>query len=132
MVEFGDYLNALCTNIDPHQEGVVVEVNVARDLLMPLDRAVPAGLIVNELVTNALKYAFDEKGGVITVAFTTDAQTHDAILTVQDTGRGMGEHREGGMGLRLVEAFAGQLGGQVHREPVDKGTRTSVKFPLPL
>lgn len=44
----------------------------------------------------------------------------------------MGLPREGGLGLRLIDAFATQLDGQVQQEPVEKGTRTCVRFPLPL
>ena len=53
-VQFGDYVRALCANIDPGREGITIEV-VDGDASLALDRAVPAGLIVNELVTNSLK-----------------------------------------------------------------------------
>jgi two-component sensor histidine kinase len=131
-VDFGDYLRALCANIDPHREGVTIEVDVTATFLLSLDRAVPAGLIVNELVTNSLKYAFDDDGGVIRVSFTTDPDRGEAHLIVEDNGRGIGEPREGGLGLTLIEAFTRQLGGKTGREEVDKGTRTRVCFPLPI
>jgi two-component sensor histidine kinase len=53
-IEFGEYIRALRMNIDPRRDtlNVVVEASVAT---IPLDRAVPAGLIVNELLTNAFK-----------------------------------------------------------------------------
>lgn len=72
-VEFGDYLRALCANIAPHGEGVLIEVDASTTTL-PLDRAVPAGLIVNELVTNCLKYAFDSSGGTIQVTFSVEPE----------------------------------------------------------
>jgi two-component sensor histidine kinase len=131
-VDFGDYLRALCANIDPQREGLMIEVDVSTGFLLPLDRAVPAGLIVNELVTNSLKYAFDEAGGTIGVEFTTDPDRGEAYLVVQDNGRGMSEPRQGGLGLSLVTAFTQQLGGKADREDVAKGTRTRVCFPLPL
>ncbi|WP_457094545.1 sensor histidine kinase [Microvirga sp. P5_D2] len=131
-VEFGDYLRALCANIDPQRETVNIEVNAQRGALLPLDRAVAAGLIVNELVTNSLKYAFDEDGGAILVSFTTQLELGEACLVVEDNGRGMGPRREGGLGLQLIDAFTNQLDGQVDQEPVEKGTRTCVRFPLPL
>ena len=62
---------------------------------IPLDRAVPVGLIVNELVTNSLKYAFDENGGVISVVFRVHPTIGEAKLSVSDNGRGMGPPREG-------------------------------------
>nr|WP_280139502.1 hypothetical protein [Microvirga massiliensis] len=40
--------------------------------------------------------------------------------------------RTGGLGLQLVEAFTNQLDGQIEREPTESGTRTCVRFPLPL
>src|SRR5690606_19217254 len=100
--------------------------------LLPLDRAVASGLIVNELVTNSLKYAFDDSGGTIRVRFSTNPDQGEASLTVEDHGRGMGPPRPGGMGLRLIDAFTTQLDGQIEQEPVEKGTRMCVRFPLPL
>jgi two-component sensor histidine kinase len=98
--------------------------------MLPLDRAVAAGLIVNELVTNSLKYAFDESGGAIRVTFTVSPDQAEARLSVEDNGRGMGPPRKGGLGLQLIDAFTNQLDGQVEQEPVTKGTRTCVSFPL--
>jgi two-component sensor histidine kinase len=131
-VEFGDYLRSLCANIDPHQGNVTLEVE-ARAATMPLDRAVPAGLIVNELVTNAFKYAFEEgKEGLIRVVFAMDPESGEASITVEDNGKGMGPPREGGLGLTLIDAFTQQLAGRVERDLVEKGTRTRVWFPLAI
>jgi two-component sensor histidine kinase len=129
-VEFGDYLRALCANIDPQRENVTIQVETERGSMLPLDRAVAAGLIVNELVTNSLKYAFDDSGGAIRVTFTVSPDQAEARLAVEDNGRGMGPPRKGGLGLQLIDAFTHQLDGQVEQEPVTKGTRTCVSFPL--
>jgi two-component sensor histidine kinase/putative methionine-R-sulfoxide reductase with GAF domain len=131
-VEFGGYLRALCANIDPRREEVTIEVEADGGTLLPLDRAVAAGLIVNELVTNSLKYAFGDDGGIIRVTYTMRPEFGEARLAVEDNGPGMGPPREGGLGLRLIDAFTAQLDGQVEQEPVKTGTRTSVRFPLPL
>src|SRR3954471_21756595 len=130
-VDFGDYLRALCANIDPQREGVTIEVDVSAGVLLSLDRAVPAGLIVNELVTNSLRYAFDDAGGIVRVAFRTEPDRGLAYLVVEDNGRGMRQPRKGGLGLTLVTAFTQQLGGKADHEEVEKGTRTNVCFPLP-
>jgi two-component sensor histidine kinase len=78
-VDMCDYLNALCANIDPRHPNVTIDTEF-ESVSIPLDRAVPIGLILNEVVTNSVKYAFDEEGGVINVTFrvnetiaTTDA-----------------------------------------------------------
>jgi two-component sensor histidine kinase len=138
-VEFGDYLRALCANIDPHIGGITIEVEAPRSSL-PIDRAVPAGLIVNELVTNSIKYAFDESGGLIRVTFAVDPDLGEACLKVEDNGRGMGPAairdpkdggrlREGGLGTTLIHAFAVQLDGRVEALEVDRGTCIQVRFP---
>ncbi len=132
LVEFDDYLKSLCANIDPRRENVAIQVE-ASVTMMPLDRAVPAGLIVNELVTNSIKYAFEEsESGLIKVVFEMDEDTGEACVMVEDNGKGMGPPREGGLGLTLIEAFAQQLAGRVERDEVEKGTRTRVCFPLAL
>jgi two-component sensor histidine kinase len=129
-VEFGDYLRALCSNIDPKYEAVHFEVT-ASSATLPLDRAVPAGLIVCELCTNSLKYAFNDLGGVIRVSFSADSDIGEGCITVEDDGKGMGPPREGGLGLTLIDSFAEQLNGRVERDEVEKGTRTRICFPLP-
>ena len=131
-VEFGGYVRALCANIDPGRDGVTIEV-VDGNATLPLDRAVPAGLIVNELVTNALKYAFDEDGtGRIRVVIEQHPGLGEICLTVEDDGKGLGPPREGGLGLTLVEGIALQLGGRVARGTPERGTRTITCFPMPL
>jgi two-component sensor histidine kinase len=130
-VDMQDYLKALCANIDPRRPEVSIEVDVDAAGI-PLDRAVPVGLIVNELVTNSLKYAFNENGGVITVTFRVDQTIGEAKLSVSDNGRGMGPPREGGFGLRLVESLAGQLGGRRATPEVEKGTATILSFPYSI
>jgi two-component sensor histidine kinase len=134
-VEFADYLRALCANINPYQESVAIEVE-ADATTVPIDRAVPAGLIVNELVTNSLKYAFGEDGGLIRVTFAAKPGIGEGCLTVEDNGRGMpgnGAGREGGgLGLRLIDAFVQQLNGRLERDEVERGTKVRTCFPLAL
>jgi two-component sensor histidine kinase len=127
-VNMQDYLRALCANIDPRRPQVMIEMDVDAASI-PLDRAVPVGLILNELVTNSLKYAFDDGGGVINVTFCVDETIGEAALTVADNGRGMGPTRKGAFGMRLVETLASQLGGRATRPDVPKGTLTTVTFP---
>jgi len=128
-VEFADYLRALCANIDPGRPGVILEVD-AHPAVIPLDRAVPAGLIVNELVTNSLKYAFDETGGTIRVTFNINPDIGEARLVVEDDGRGMDSSGRVGLGLSLIEGFAQQLGGRIERTAIPSGTRMVLYFPI--
>jgi two-component sensor histidine kinase len=127
-VDMHEYLRALCANIDPGRPKITIEADVDAASI-PLDRAVPVGLIVNELVTNSVKYAFDDVGGVINLSFRVNEIIGEAELSVRDNGRGMGPPRPGGFGLRLVESRAGQLGGRVNTKSDSKGTLTTVSFP---
>jgi PAS domain S-box-containing protein len=77
---------------------------------LALDRAVPLGLIVNELVTNAIKHAFPAgRGGQITVRL--EAAGGQARLEVSDDGLGLAPGMDaGGFGTRLVQGLARQIG----------------------
>jgi two-component sensor histidine kinase len=96
---------------------------------LPVDRAIPLGLIVNELVTNAVKYAFpSETRG--TVAVTLKRTPGELRLTVSDDGKGVDRRRsDSGLGGRLVDTFARQLGGQVARESGNTGTIVCLTLP---
>ena len=86
---------------------------VIYDLRLTMDTAIPCGLIINELVTNSLKYAFPgDRQGTITIQMTQPAE--QAIqLVVSDDGIGMPEYIEftstRTLGLRLVRTLADQL-----------------------
>jgi two-component sensor histidine kinase len=87
------------------------------------------GLIVNELVTNAVKYAFpgDTSGTVMVTLRRLPEKLH---LTVADDGEGVDPKRvDSGVGGRLVEGFARQLGGQVERESGSRGTSVHLILP---
>ncbi|RAI43435.1 sensor histidine kinase [Rhodoplanes roseus] len=131
-IRFDQYLRALCANINPDQGSVSIQVTAA-DALLPLDRAVPAALVVNELVTNALKYAFGEHGGTIRVGFDLASNGSEARIFVEDDGAGLPQPRKAGFGLKMIEAFAQQLAGRVtygSAERSGNGTRIEVIFPV--
>jgi PAS domain S-box-containing protein len=132
-VDAATYLEALCRDLiaSVHQENgisIALQTDIESEPL-PVDRAIPLGLIVNELVTNAVKYAFpsETKGTVVVTLKHTPGELR---LTVSDDGRGIARRRtDSGVGGRLVEAFAQQLGGHIERESGNKGTSVSVTLP---
>lgn len=128
-VEFAAYLQALCANIDPQRPDIKVEVE-AQPVHIPIDRAVPAGLVVNELVTNSIKYAFGNAGGHIKVHFAMVSNSSEGSLSVQDDGKGMPSPPKKGLGLTLVEGFAQQIQGRLEFPKVETGTRTVLCFPV--
>jgi len=133
LVSLADYLGALCANIGRLAAGPDIEVDV-EDTELRIDRAVPLGLILNELVTNCLKYAVgDRPEGRIRVAFRRDAERGDACLEVSDNGPGLVEgapKRGGGAGLGIVRALARQISGDLETRSSPQGTTILVRFPL--
>jgi len=93
------------------------------------DRAVAIGIIVNELVMNAVKYAYPDCAGPIHVALS--AQGDDVLLSISDDGIGIGatsDPRSTGMGQRIVSAMGSKLKASVERDPAHAGTRILVRF----
>jgi PAS domain S-box-containing protein len=87
-------------------------------IILPIETAVPCGLILNELAANALKHGFpDGRSGEVTVVLERDPATETVCLRVSDNGVGLPAGRDwrqsGSLGLRLVHILAGQLRGTV-------------------
>ncbi len=93
------------------------------------DRAVAIGIIVNELVMNAVKYAYPDGAGPIHVTLTS--QGDDLVLAIADNGVGdnaKADPRSTGMGQRIVAAMASKLDACTERDPNHSGTRIVLKF----
>ncbi len=94
-----------------------------------LQRAVALGLMINELLTNALKHAFpDGSAGQVEVQF--QRQSADFCLRVRDNGAGLGGAVRGtGMGQDLVRGLAASLGGRAVIEDAQPGVEVKILFP---
>lgn len=132
IVDAREYLEALCERVSGSGSGTrPVSVQVAADPVeLTLGDAVPVGLIVNELVTNALKYAFPEgQGGTVAVGFKM-ADPGTAEIVVRDNGVGCPPTAREGLGSQLVRTLARQMKGTVTREAADRGCRAVVRVQL--
>jgi len=130
IVKLSDYLRALCLSIKQQTEGIEVEVQ-ADELELSIERAVPLGLILNEIATNSIKHAFGpDGGGRITVKLVAGVGYGEARLSVADNGGGIKQHNPTGTGLKLIVALARQIGGTVDQESSNQGTRTWLTFPV--
>ena len=126
-VELGAYLKALCGGLGELLRDVrpiAVRV-VAPELEVPSNQAVGVGLIVNELVTNALKHAFPgDRGGVVTVH--VEKLGKGLRLVIEDDGIGCPTDARSGLGSRLVQMLAAQYDGIFERQAKDPGCRACV------
>lgn len=100
---------------------------IAEPVRIPTDKAVSLGLIVNELITNAVKYAYpDGAGGTVRVTLTGLGET-GMTLTVEDDGVGYPElsaqPRGSGVGTMIVQALAETVGARISRDEAWSGTR---------
>ena len=133
-VDAATYLDDLCRDLVASVQNGGTAISLKTDIesaLLPTDRAIPIGLIMNELVTNAIKYAFppNTKG---TVLVTLKREPGRLRLTVADDGKGVDPQRaDSGLGSRLVEGFTQQLGGQLERESGSRGTTVRLILPSP-
>lgn len=128
-IDVATYLEALCGNLRHRGKDIGIETQLESAELAH-ERAVSLGLITNELVTNALKYAYPAGKGTVRVEFTTDQDSGHGCLVVADDGIGMGAPRPGSSGLTLVAALAQQVGGSLEQEPVERGAKFRICFLL--
>lgn len=102
------------------------------DVPVHIDSAVPVSLIINELVTNAFKYAFpDGRGGTITVGITKRPEDM-IVLSVRDNGVGLPENFDidtgTSLGMRLIQGLTQQIDGTLQFSK-NKGTAFFITFP---
>ena len=114
-VDFAAYLQRLCDRLSASLvDSDRVRIDVAAEPAMaPLEEAVSLGLIVNELVTNAAKYAYPPPAcGVIRVSLLN--RPGELVLNVSDDGQGLPEaDAGGGIGMRLVRSLVQQCRGEL-------------------
>lgn len=119
-INFSDYIQDLAANLfqayEVNKNGVSLEIEVA-PVFLNIDTAVHCGLIINELVSNSLKYAFPEKcKGIIKIEISRE-EPH-FLLKLSDNGIGFPQdldfRNSGSLGLRLVCSLVNQLRGTIH------------------
>lgn len=133
-VAFGQYLRDLCRELGGGAlaKGRAVTVD-ADDIDLSADAVIPLALVVNELVCNALKYAYaDGEAGEVAVEFRV-LPDGAKRLSVADRGRGLPAGyevaRADTLGMKVVRAFAGQLKGKFRAEPAGPGARFVIDLP---
>ena len=140
-IDFAKYVNGLGASlfqsyaVDPAT--IALKMNID-DLSLDIDTAIPCGLIINELVSNALKYAFPPAQGKPTGQINNigidlqASRNNELILTVHDNGVGLPPEIDPGqaesLGLQLVMRLTEQLNGKVE---IDRRQGTTFKITFP-
>ncbi|EKF85967.1 PAS domain S-box protein [Methanobacterium formicicum] len=132
-INFGDYIRKLSNDLFRTYvaDNGRIKLNIdVEDVMMDINTSIPLGLILNELVSNALKHAFPgDMGGEINVVFKSSGD--DYQLTVSDNGIGLPADLDykntDSLGMQLVNNLTGQIDGNLELDATN-GTKFSIIF----
>ena len=134
-IDLGRYVQLLADSIQSTFQSVDnVALSVQVDPIeVDVDRAVACGLILNEIMTNSFKYAFNDQRPDSEVLITGSCQDRAVTITVQDNGIGLPEDFDVGqtktLGLQLIKTLTGQLGGTIEMSSTpQQGTLVTLQF----
>ncbi len=132
-VNFSDYIKKLANLLyDSYKPNTKVDLKLdVEDIFLDIETAIPCGLIINELVSNAFKHAFPEgKQGEIRVSMHLISE-NEVELIIQDTGIGLPKdfsiEKVNSLGLKLVKLLTEQLDGSLEIIK-NQGTKFKIKF----
>ena len=132
-LDLGAYLTDVCKDLEESMPGCEVEVSAEEGIVVRTDRAIPAVLLVNELITNAAKYAYPAGNCRVWVTLSR-GPTDNLIISVRDEGVGLPpsfDLKSGRrLGMRLVDAFARQLEGDLQVSRRQPGTEFVLTMPV--
>jgi two-component sensor histidine kinase len=132
-VEMDAYISGLARDLSAaiNSSDRPIRVDIESDISVATDKAVSVGVVITELITNALKYAYpNDPEGEIRVRLTRK-DAGRLLLAVEDDGvgwAGVGEARGTGMGSRVITAMATNLQSSVSYDSDHKGTRVTMEF----
>ncbi len=130
VVNMKEYIEDICWGLGEALRDVrPIAIRVdSEKVLLDSRRATHIGLIVNELVTNALKHAFPgDRAGTVQVRLIR--RRGDLTIVVEDDGVGCPKKPGGGLGARLVALLAQQAGGSARQESAEPGCRVVITIP---
>lgn len=133
-VDLDVFLKSLCQDVEravlQETDAITVEVRT-EPMTIGNDRAVPIALILNELLTNAIKYAYPLRNGAVEVTL-RNLPEGMGCLTVADSGVGLSpdfaDRRDAAFGFRIIEGLARQIGGEVEVADRSPGASFVIRF----
>jgi two-component sensor histidine kinase len=130
-VDVATYVTDLCEALRPITENdqrIHLEAQVEEGVLIPADTAVPLGIVLTELVTNAVKYAFPAPRSGTIWAQVHRGQPGWVEAVIRDDGIGKFHLREGSLGYGLIRSLVQQIRGEmtIHSDP---GLTVTISFP---
>jgi len=130
-VDLAFVLKELCSHFTEFHPDAEIDCHIQGPLMMDADRAIPLGLVVNELMTNALRHAFPE-GMSGTVTLDALAEQSDVIVRVGDNGVGTARaSKNGGLGSKIIGVLTAQVGADIALDrELNVGTVATLRIPI--
>lgn len=130
-IELGPYLEDICQSFSDSLPDCLLYVDVKAGIEVPPDQAIPVALFVNELITNSAKYGHTSRKCEVWINVARDVGKITVSVRDQGIGLPLGFEptSQKGLGMRLVSAFAGQLGGILEIRRHDPGVEFVLTFP---
>jgi two-component sensor histidine kinase len=133
-IELAEYLREIISDLEPTVAPCKIQFEAPEEIQIAADRAILVGLIINELVSNAGKYAYpDRAGGLIWVRL-FQSDKNSILVSVGDEGAGLppgfDPMTSKRLGTRLVNALSKQLGAELTRPITPIGTNFTLLIPL--
>jgi len=135
-IDLGTYLREVVNDLAASNRGAKLQFEESDKISIASDHAIPLALIVNELVTNAVKYAYPEnKDGVVWIRLAKNSDAN-ILVSVRDEGIGLPKDffvaKSRRLGARLVKALASQLKAELTNTSRGKGTEFELVIPIQL
>ena len=126
-----ELVEAIHSTFSEYQEAVVLHFQID-NIELSIDQVIPCGLLINELVVNAFKHAFQKnEQGILTVSLKKEAE--NIVLQVADNGPGLpsdeGFKKEDGLGSLLIRSFADKLNARMEVNDSSEGVTFKFTFP---
>jgi two-component sensor histidine kinase len=132
-MDIGKYIEAVCRDLDQSVAQCDIRIDTQDGIEISTDRGISTALIVNELITNAAKYAYQGRSGGKVWVTVARANDDDFSVSVRDEGVGLpGDfdiHETKGLGMRIINSFSKQLNGTLALCAHNPGTEFIVTIP---
>jgi two-component sensor histidine kinase len=132
-IDLGPYIKDICQSFSESLPDCALHVRAESGIEIPLDQAIPVALFVNESITNSAKYSHPNSKCEVWIGITQS--DFKVSVSVRDEGVGLPADFEAtsrkGLGMRLINAFAAQLVGNLEVRRHDPGVEFVLVFPKP-
>ena len=121
-IKLKNYIDTLCDSIyqsykNPGMD-IVFNIGIPGDTFFEIDKMIYLGMVLNEIISNSLKYAFTDGKGIISIFLQQKDTKHQ--LSIQDNGKGLpvgfDKEKDGNLGMQLIYMLTEQLNGAIEME----------------